>query len=259
MIQPLTIKDASDKASTISLPSKEGLYTSTRDILKIALGKGWVLKDAVSHGSTDFKKHCAVLVHENTCSDDVALQQGYPQIYIWNTKQDLSYLIGWHNPTTKVDFITPKYFMQDNVFIHKKNNLSIEELAKKLDHCRVYYESINNSINEAKNRILTNMEMMGYANYATDIRYKKKKKPYSFNSFSLLNSTKIENENNNLWTITNIILDNIINGSKNGGNKIKGFKERLNFSWNMWQGFTACNLFQNEKLFHAFIEIANEV
>lgn len=254
----LTIKEAAEKAPAILYPSIEGKYISTKEILSGILNNGWILKEAVQQGKNDFTQHCAVVVHENTLKDDDALQRGYPQIYIWNTKKELNYLLGWHDPTNNTDFITPKNFIQDSVFVHKKNKLTIDELVKKLEYSRVYYESINNTIEIAKGRILNDMEMLAFANYVTDVRYRKKKKPYRFNSFSLLSSSKVNNTNRDLWSISNIIFDNIINGNKNCGGGIKSFKEKIFFSWKFWQGFIACTIFEEDSLFYAFIEIANE-
>jgi hypothetical protein len=253
----LTIKEAIDKAPTLRFPSVEGRFISTKDILSGILQQGWILKDAIQQGNSDFTQHCAVIVHESILKDSDALQQGYLQTYILNGKTEMNFLVGWHNPITNIDYIAPKLFIQDCTFLHKKNKHDINDLVKKLDYSRVYYESFNNTIDEAKNRVLNDMEMMGFANYATDIRYRKKKKPYNFNSFSLLFSNKIDNSQKDLWSISNIILDNIINGSKNGGNGIKSFREKLKFNWKFWQGFVACTIFQKEDLFHAFIEIAN--
>jgi hypothetical protein len=258
-MQILTIKDVINKAPAIKHPSVQGKYISTKDILSGILGKGWVLKDAIQQGNSDFTQHCAVIAHETTMRDDVALQQGYPQIYIWNTKRDINYLIGWHNPLNNTDFITPKNFIQDSVFKHNNNKLSIDELVKKLDYSRVYFESMDSTMNEAKNRRMSDMELLAFANYATDIRYRKKKKPYSFNSFSLLNSPNANTFDKDLWTVSNIIFGNIINGSKNGGNGIKSFKERLTYSWKFWQGFSACTIFEEDDLFHSLIEVANNV
>jgi hypothetical protein len=254
----LTVKDAIIKAPAIGYESSVEKYLPTKDILKGILSKGWFLKDVHQQGKRAFTQHCAVIIHEDTMRDDVALQQGHPQLYIWNTKEEISFLTGWYNPITKVDFIAPSIFMQDNVFKHKKNNLSIDELVKKLDYCKIYFESYKKTINESSRRILTDMERLAFANFATDIRYRKKKKPFSFNSFSLLSSSKVQDTDNSVWSVSHIILDNIINGSKNGGNGIKSFKEKLLFCHKFWFGFTACNIFRNDNLFHAFIDIANE-
>jgi hypothetical protein len=258
-MQMLTIKEAILKAPSIDYESSDGKHIPTKDILKGILSKGWILKDAIQEGNRAFTQHCAVIVHEDTLRDDVALQQGYPQLYIWNTKKDVCFLLGWYDPVNNTDFITPKSFIQDSVFAHKKNKPPIDEIVNKLNYSRVYFESINNTIEEAKNRILNNMEMLAFANYVTDIRYRKKKKPYNFNSFSLLSSSKIDNDSRDLWIVSNIIFNNIINGSKNGGNGIKSFKERLFFSWKFWQGFIACTIFEDDSLFYAFFEIANEL
>lgn len=255
----LTIKEAALKAPSINYESSDGKHIPTKDVLSGILGKGWILKDTIEQGNSVFNQHFAVIVHENTLKDDVALQQGYPQIYIWNTKKEMCFLLGWYNPINDTEFIMPKNFIQDNIFIHKKNKQSIDQIVKKLNYSRIYFESINNTIEEAKNRSLNDMEMLAFANYVTDIRYKKKKKPYSFNSFCLLSSSKIENTKKDLWNISNIIFDNVIHGSKNGGNGIKSFKERLFFSWKFWQGFIACTIFEDQNLFYAFIEIANEI
>lgn len=258
-MQILTIKDAINKAPAIKLPSVQEKYISTKDILSGILSKGWVLNDAIQQGNSDSTQHCVVIVHENTMKDAVALQQSYPQIYIWNTKKDLNYLIGWHNPLNNTDFITPKNFIQDSTFKHNNNKFSIDELVKKLDYSRVYFESMDSTMNEAKNRKMNDMELLAFANYATDIRYRKKKKPYSFNSFSLFYSPNTNTFDKDLWTVSNIIFGNIINGSKNGGNGIKSFKERLAYSWKFWQGFSACTIFEGNDLFCTLVELANDI
>lgn len=167
-----------------------------------------------------------------------------PQIIIINSHNRTSKLLfalGIYRVVCSNGMIVKESGTLGSSFISRHMNLNLDNLKEIVNNLIAEYQKINEKINQYKQCVLTDIEKTNFAQKAIEMVWNKTTNKYE--ASELLKSRRIEDEANDLFTILNILQENILKGGisytteKNKvrhTRKIKSIDKDLNVNILLW-------------------------
>lgn len=218
------------------------IQTPTIKVVKDLMKLGWEITKvqevkARKSAFKGFQKHLIVFRHPDIKIKGKGDDISYPQILLTNShdgKNAFNFRIGIFRMICSNGLV---------ICSNEFNNLSIrhmnytfKELQERITEVVNKLPGLVKRINLFKKTILTQPQMLKFANDAAALRSKQK-----INALDLLKATRSEDEGNNLWNVFNRIQEKILAGDFVYGNKkrkartIKNFQQDIKINEELYQ------------------------
>jgi hypothetical protein len=265
MINTLTLEEAIQQAPAINADrpsakaSNKYTFISTRSILERALEKGWHIKEATQSRGGVTGQHKVTLIHNDYVSRDLDVQEGYPQINLINSHdltKRLIYALGYFRQVCSNGLIAPVGMCSHIRTVHRLQEGKLGDLMSSLDLAHLGFNSIHESINNFKNRVLTQQEKIALANFAHYIRFRyRMQQPKKVNVEDILKPRRSEDEGDDLWRTFNTIQENVTRGGGSIGRGITQFQDDVRFNQELWSGANASLFYREDSLNNALKQL----
>jgi hypothetical protein len=244
----LTLEEAITKVPAIATespsPRVSGRYRffSTKNVLEQALSNNWSIMEAKGVTTrkvpTRFGAHSVRLIHNSQLQSETA--EGFPTINLINShdlSKKLTLAIGYYRLICSNGLIAPAGIANAVNARHNFSNNNNSALLEAISQVFDQYSLITDQINKFKSRELSDSECSDLAQYAKRIRFRfRKNLPQKVDSNLLLNPRRPSDGNKDLWTVFNVIQENITHGGNGLGKGITRFQDDIRFNTEMWQG-----------------------
>lgn len=258
MINTLTLEEAIKQAPAInadqpsSKVSSKYSFISTRSILEKALDAGWLIREVKQARGGITGQHKVSLIHQSQQHLDLNSVEGFPQMNIINshdlTKRFL-YVMGYYRLVCENGLIAPTGMTAQIKTLHRFSNDKMSELTVALDQAQYGFQTVQESINNLKERILTPEEKQALARFAYYIRFRyRMQQPRKLNQEELLTPRRTEDSGDDLWKTFNVIQENVSRGGGSLGKGITQFQDDVRFNQELWTGVNAALIYRNDSL-----------
>jgi len=258
MINTLTLEEAIKQAPAInadrpsSKASSKYSFISTRSVLEKALDTGWLIKDAKQSRGGITGQHKVTLIHKSQLNLNLSEIEGYPQMNIINS-HDLSkrflHVMGYFRLVCENGLIAPTGMTSQIKTVHRFSDDKLVEFTAALDQAQYGFQTIQESVNNLKERVLTQEEKQALARFAYYIRFRyRMQQPRKLNQDELLTPRRSQDVGNDLWRTFNVIQENVTLGGGSLGKGITQFQDDVRFNQELWTGVSAALIYRNDSL-----------
>jgi len=258
MINTLTLQEAVQKCPAIvaTAPSTKASsrynFIPTSNIIDQALKNDWVIRDARG-GKGEHGQHCVSLVHRSQLN--VSAEEGFPQLLVTNShnlSRKFSLSLGFFRLICSNGLIAPLgMFNSIQPTLHRQNNNlgSITDIVSSLENALGQYGNVLNNIENMKARELSEEEKNSLARFAYYARFRyRMSQPKKVDSASILLPRRAVDQKNDLWSVFNVIQENMTHGGNRIGNGITRFQDDIRFNQELWTGVDKAISFKGEEL-----------
>ncbi len=258
MITTLSLEEAILKAPAINAnqpsakASQKYTFISTRSILEKALDAGWHIREAKQSKGGITGQHRVSLIHSSQLGLDLAEIEGFPQINLINshdlTKQ-FNYVMGYFRTVCSNGLIAPTGMTSQIKTVHRFSEDKLSMFTSTLDQALHGFQSVQESVNNFKERVLSPEEKNALARFAYYIRFRyRMQQPRKLNVEELLQPRRPVDEGNSLWKTFNVIQENVTLGGGTLGKGITRFQDDIRFNQELWTGANAALIYRNDSL-----------
>ena len=260
----LTLEEATNLVPAIGAtgPSEKASnnyqFVSTREILQRVQRDGWLITNASSQGRSAYAQHRVTLVHENDINEARlnASNEGIPRIEMFNS----------HNLTKRLMFAIGFFrFLCSNGLIiasgpaetirtkHRFSGDRLEQIMEQVSQISKRFPTINNAINNFKNRELTESEQFAYAHYAIKGRFNyRPEMPKRFKDMGrtvekILAARRDEDQGNSAWVVYNRIQENLVRGIEGFNRPMNSYLDNIRVNQLLWKGAETSLKFNNQQ------------
>lgn len=223
-------------------------FVSTRNILEQVQNHGWKITGASAQGRSLHAQHRVTLVHEK----DLALaqnplqnQDGILRIEMFNS----------HNLTKRFMMVMGYFrFACSNGLIvatgpaetirtkHRFSDNRLEQIMEQIQNVSERFPKVLATIEDFKNRQLTDIEQNAFAEYAIKGRYLYRQAlPKRFQRLDgmverVLSTRRSEDEGNSAWAVYNRVQENIVRGIEGITRPMRGYGDTVRVNQLLWKG-----------------------
>ena len=252
----ITLDEATKKVPAISATSASPRcssrynFVSTRNIVEKAAETGWSIVEVkgsrVRGNGSPFGAHSVRMVHSSQLSkvkvDSLKTDQldGYPTLNIVNSHdltKKFTLAIGYYRLICSNGLIAPAGMANSINSRHSFNEEQGEMLIKSIDEVFSHYTTVTDQIDCFKDRQLSDSECEQLASFAKRIRFRfRKSPPIRIDHTKFLQPRRDVDRGKDLWTVFNVIQENMTHGGDGLGKGITRFQDDLRFNTEMWEG-----------------------
>jgi hypothetical protein len=258
MINTLTLEEAIKQAPAINADrpsakaSSKYSFISTRSVLEKAMECGWCIREAKQSRGGITGQHKVSLIHKSQLDLDLDVIEGFPQMNIINshdlTKKFL-HVMGYFRQVCSNGLIAPTGMTTQIKTVHRFTNDKLAEFTVALDQAQHGFQTVQESINNLKERVLSQEEKQALARFAYYIRFRyRMQQPRKLNQDELLQPRRTADEGNDLWRTFNVIQENITLGGRSLGKGITQFQDDVRFNQELWTGVNAALIYRGNSL-----------
>lgn len=235
-------------------------FVSTRNILEQVQNHGWKITGASAQGRSLHAQHRVTLVHEK----DLALaqnplqnQDGILRIEMFNS----------HNLTKRFMMVMGYFrFACSNGLIvatgpaetirtkHRFSDNRLEQIMEQIQNVSERFPKVLATIEDFKNRQLTDIEQNAFAEYAIKGRYLYRQAlPKRFQRLDgmverVLSTRRSEDEGNSAWAVYNRVQENIVRGIEGITRPMRGYGDTVRVNQLLWKGTEMTLQYTNKSL-----------
>jgi len=248
-INTLTIDEAIKRVPAIGATqasenvSNRYQFVSTKDILTRVNDFGWKITNATSQNQSPTAQHRVTLVHEN----DIGIRSGdgIPRIEMFNShdrSKRLMFAIGFFRFVCSNGLIIASGPAETIRTKHRFTNDRLTEIMDQVSQISGRFPKIMDTINEFKNREMTESEQVAYARYAIQGRFNyRPEMPKRFKDFGrttekLLGVRRDADAGNTTWQIYNRVQENLIQGIEGFNRPIRSYGDNVRVNQLLWKG-----------------------
>ena len=242
--------------------SKRYQFVSTHEILERVQQDGWLITNATAQSRSAYAQHRITLVHKNDIDNirdnslEVTKQEGIPRIELFNS----------HNLTKRLMFAIGYFrFLCSNGLIvasgpaetirtkHRFSGGRLDEIMDQVSQISERFPTINNTINDFKNRELTESEQLAYAHYAIKGRFNyrpempKRFKDMGRTAEKILAHRREEDAGNSAWVVYNRVQENLVRGVEGFNRPITSYLDNIRVNQLLWKGVETSLKFNHQQ------------
>jgi hypothetical protein len=246
MINTLSLEQAIEKCPALiatkpsDRASSKYSFIRTVDILEKAIDNGWIIQDVRQAGPKETAQHSVSLFHKTQLKEGVEKKEGYPQMRIINSHdltKRFNYLLGYWRMACSNGLLVPNGICTTINSVHRFSDDMKTQLTVAMNQALENFGKITETIEEFKQRVLTQEEKNILARYAHYIRFRyRMTQPKKFNTDLLLTPRRDVDKTNNLWNVFNVIQENMTHGGTGIGKGITRFQDDIRFNQELWTG-----------------------
>lgn len=218
-------------------------FVSTRDILARVADYGWRITNATSQNQSPTAQHRVTLVHEN----DIGIRNGdgIPRIEMFNShdrSKRLMFAIGFFRFVCSNGLIIASGPAETIRTKHRFTNDRLSEIMDQVGQISGRFPKIMDTINEFKNREMSEQEMVAYAQYAIKGRFNyRPEMPKRFRDMGrttekLLSVRRDADSGNSTWQVYNRVQENLIQGIEGFNRPIRSYGDNVRVNQLLWKG-----------------------
>jgi hypothetical protein len=218
-------------------------FVSTRDILARVGDYGWRITNATSQNQSPTAQHRVTLVHEN----DIGIRSGdgIPRIEMFNShdrSKRLMFAIGFFRFVCSNGLIIASGPAETIRTKHRFTNDRLTEIMDQVGQISGRFPKIMDTINEFKNREMSEQEMVAYAQYAIKGRFNyRPEMPKRFRDMGrttekLLSVRRDADSGNSTWQVYNRVQENLIQGIEGFNRPIRSYGDNVRVNQLLWKG-----------------------
>jgi hypothetical protein len=248
-INTLTLDEAIERVPAIGATqaadhvSDRYQFVSTRDILARVGDYGWRITNATSQNQSPTAQHRVTLVHEN----DIGIRSGdgIPRIEMFNShdrSKRLMFAIGFFRFVCSNGLIIASGPAETIRTKHRFTNDRLTEIMDQVGQISGRFPKIMDTINEFKNREMSEQEMVAYAQYAIKGRFNyRPEMPKRFRDMGrttekLLSVRRDADSGNSTWQVYNRVQENLIQGIEGFNRPIRSYGDNVRVNQLLWKG-----------------------
>lgn len=248
-INTLTLDEAIERVPAIGATqaaahvSDRYQFVSTRDILARVADYGWRITNATSQNQSPTAQHRVTLVHEN----DIGIRSGdgIPRIEMFNShdrSKRLMFAIGFFRFVCSNGLIIASGPAETIRTKHRFTNDRLTEIMDQVGQISGRFPKIMDTINEFKNREMSEQEMVAYAQYAIKGRFNyRPEMPKRFRDMGrttekLLSIRRDADSGNSTWQVYNRVQENLIQGIEGFNRPIRSYGDNVRVNQLLWKG-----------------------
>jgi hypothetical protein len=245
MINTLSLEQAIEKCPAIvatepsARASSKYSFIRTADILEKAIDKGWIIQDVRQAGPSETAQHSVTLFHKSQLAD-VGVAEGFPQMRLINSHdltKRFNYILGFWREVCSNGLIAATGLCSHLNSVHRFKDDSRLNLMKAMDSGLSDFAKISEAITTFKQRTLSLEEKNALARYAHYIRFRyRMAQPKKFNTDLTLAPRRNVDKKDDLWTVFNVIQENMTHGGPGLGKGITRFQDDIRFNQELWTG-----------------------
>ena len=214
------------------------IQTPTSRVVEDLMALGWQVtkaQEVKARKGKGFQKHIVVFRHPDIMIKGKNGDDAFPQILLTNShdgKAAFNFRVGiFRLVCTNGLVVSDADF--NNVSI-RHINYTFETLQAKVSEVIFKLPNLVQKINLFKSTILTENQMIDFANRAIQLRTKS-----TVNAMDLLTANRNEDQGDDLWVVFNRVEEKLIGGSYNSGRRksrsVKSFQKDIELNEKLWE------------------------
>jgi Domain of unknown function (DUF932) len=218
-------------------------FVSTKDILSTVQDYGWRITNATSQNQSPTAQHRVTLVHK----DDVGIRRGdgIPRIEMFNShdrSKRLMFAIGFFRFVCSNGLIIASGPAETIRTKHRFTSDRLTEIMGQVSQIAGRFPTMMNTIEDFKQRDMTEEEMVAYAQYAIKGRFNyRPEMPKRFRDLGrttekLLSVRRDADEGNSTWQVYNRVQENLIQGIEGFNRPIRSYGDNVRVNQLLWKG-----------------------
>jgi hypothetical protein len=246
MINTLSLEQAIEKCPALvatkpsDRASSKYSFIRTVDILEKAVDSGWVIQDVRQAGPRETAQHSVTLFHSSQLEEGISQKEGYPQMRIINSHdltKRFNYLLGYWKLACSNGLLVPNGICSSINSVHRFSDDMKVQLEIAMNAALENFGKITGAIETFKQRILSQEEKNMLARFAHYIRFRyRMTQPKKFNTNELLAPRRDVDKSDDLWSVFNVIQENMTHGGAGIGKGITRFQDDIRFNQELWMG-----------------------
>lgn len=246
MINTLSLEQAIEQCPALvatkpsDRASSKYSFIRTVDILEKAVDNGWIIQEVRQAGPKETAQHSVSLFHRSQLDGGLEKKEGYPQMRIINSHdltKRFNYLLGYWRKACSNGLLVPNGICTTVNSVHRFNEDMKTQLTAAMDAALNNFGKITETIEEFKQRVLSQEEKNILARFAHYIRFRyRMTQPKKFNTDILLSPRRDVDKSDDLWTVFNVIQENMTQGGTGIGKGITRFQDDIRFNQELWTG-----------------------
>ena len=232
--QSLTLDQIKQAAPSVFTTTKAShltdkyVQTPTSRVVEDLMNLGWQVTKAQEVKSKKYKghqKHMVVFRHPDITIKGANGDDAFPQILLTNShdgKAAFNFRVGIFRLVCSNGLVVSD--AEFNNLSIRHINYTFETLQTKINEVIEKLPGLVQKINLFKSKTLTQEQMTDFANKAAALRNKQ-----VINAIELLQSTRTQDEGNDLWVVFNRVQEKIVNGGYGYGRKNRKARSIKNF------------------------------
>jgi len=157
--------------------------------------------------------------------------------------------MGYFRQVCSNGLIAPTGMTSQIKTVHRFSEDKLTTFTEALDQALHGFQTVQESVNNFKERVLSQEEKASLARFAYYIRFRyRMQQPRKFNMDELLQPRRTVDVGDSLWKTFNVIQENITLGGGSLGKGITRFQDDIRFNQELWTGVNAALIYHGENL-----------